>query len=145
MITVRAIMPKISSITAAPSIALPDLEERRPISLSVSTVILTDVAVRIIPIKIFCSIGLASPSTLSLLNIDAIPHPPSRGTITPNSAIINDDAPVFLSSFISVSSPAQNIKTITPISETCVINSVSFRTPRQAGPKISPAISAPTT
>ena len=141
---VSAIIPRISSIRAAPRIALPDFDERRPISLSVSTVILTEVAVRIIPIKMFCKVILVGKS-LSLLKIVATPQPARSGTITPSNAIINDDLPVFLSSLISVSSPAQNIRTITPISETCLINSVSLRTPKHAGPKIRPARSAPTT
>ena len=51
--TVRAMTPKISSIMAAPRIALPARVLSFPNSFSVSTVILTEVAVRIIPIKIF--------------------------------------------------------------------------------------------
>ena len=51
VITVKAIIPKISSIIAAPSIDVPTLPLSFPISLSVSTVILTDVAVNTTPIK----------------------------------------------------------------------------------------------
>ena len=54
MITVKAMIPRMSSIIAAPSIALPDSDFSLPSSLSVSTVILTDVAVSITPIKTFC-------------------------------------------------------------------------------------------
>ena len=51
---VSAIIPRISSIIAAPSIAFPERVFNFPSSFNVSTVILTDVAVRITPIKIFC-------------------------------------------------------------------------------------------
>ena len=50
---VNAIMPNISSIKAAPNIAFPVLLLSLPSSFKVSTVILTDVAVNIIPINIF--------------------------------------------------------------------------------------------
>ena len=55
-ITVSAIIPSTSSISAAPKIALPVFVESLPSSLSVSTVILTDVAVRTTPTNMFCSI-----------------------------------------------------------------------------------------
>ena len=47
-------IPKISSIIAAPKIALPEAVFNLPISCNVSTVILTDVAVRITPTKTAC-------------------------------------------------------------------------------------------
>ena len=47
----------------------------------------------------------------------AIINPPIKGMITPNMAIIAEDLPVFFNSPISLSSPALNIKTITPNSE----------------------------
>ena len=62
--TVRAMMPRISSMIAAPSIALPARVESLPISFSVSTVILTEVAVRMMPMKIFWSITLESVLSL---------------------------------------------------------------------------------
>ena len=49
---VNAIIPRTSSITAAPRIAFPASVLSFPISRSVSTVILTEVAVRITPINI---------------------------------------------------------------------------------------------
>ena len=51
--TVRAIIPRISSMRAAPIIAFPALVDSLPSSLSVSTVMLTDVAVSIMPMNIF--------------------------------------------------------------------------------------------
>ena len=51
--TVKAITPKISSIIAAPKIAFPARVLSFPSSFNVSTVMLTEVAVRIIPMKIF--------------------------------------------------------------------------------------------
>ena len=49
--TVKAIIPKMSSMMAAPRIEAPTLPRNFPISRSVSTVILTDVAVKTVPIK----------------------------------------------------------------------------------------------
>ena len=72
-------------------------------------------------------------------------QPPSRGTITPITAITAEATPHFFSSCTSVSRPALNISTITPISATLLIRLVSPIHPRQAGPSISPASSAPTT
>ena len=60
--TVSAIMPKISSMIAAPKIAVPALVEILPISFKVSTEILTEVAVRIIPMKTYCKKVLAGRS-----------------------------------------------------------------------------------
>ena len=54
---VKATIPKISSIIAAPNIAFPARVFNLPNSFKVSTVILTEVAVKIIPIKIFCNIS----------------------------------------------------------------------------------------
>ena len=48
---VRTMMPRISSITAAPSIAVPTRLFSLPISRSVSTVIETEVAVRTTPMN----------------------------------------------------------------------------------------------
>ena len=56
VIRVSATIPKISSMIAAPSIAFPARVFNFPNSFNVSTVILTDVAVKIIPIKIFCKV-----------------------------------------------------------------------------------------
>ena len=106
----------MSSIIAAPNIAFPALVFNFPISFKVSTVILTEVAVNIIPMNTFCNMALTS---FPLLNILAIKNPPTRGIITPSTAIINDALPVFFNWLISVSKPAVNISTITP-------NSASF-------------------
>ena len=99
-------------------------------------------AVNIIPINTFCNIVLTS---FPLLNILAIKNPPARGIITPSTAIINDALPVFFNWLISVSKPAVNISTITPNSASFWINSVSDKTFKTAGPKITPATKAPTT
>lgn len=48
---VKMIIPKISSIIAAPNIAVPERVFNLPSSCKVSTVILTEVAVNITPIK----------------------------------------------------------------------------------------------
>ena len=61
---VRATMPKMSSIIAAPKIAFPARVLSLPISFKVSTEILTEVAVRIMPIKIFCKKILAEASLI---------------------------------------------------------------------------------
>ena len=145
---VRAMMPRISSIIAAPRIALPERVFSFPSSFNVSTVILTDVAVRITPINTFCKnrLQLASESiTPGRLNTLATANPPISGTITPISAITNAFFPLFFSSSISVSNPAQNISTITPISARLCMKSVSVSIPNAAGPRIRPARSAPTT
>lgn len=64
--TVKAITPKISSMIAAPKIAFPARVLNFPSSFNVSTVILTEVAVKIIPIKIFCKKGSALASEIPL-------------------------------------------------------------------------------
>ena len=146
--TVRAMIPSTSSMMAAPKMAFPALVFSLPISFRVSTEILTLVAVRITPIKMFCSMILADALEAiipGLLKNQATPKPPASGTSTPNSAMIKEALPLFFSSSISVSRPAQNINTITPISDTSWINSVCFKIPKQAGPSSSPASSAPTT
>ena len=146
VIMVSAMIPRISSITAAPKIALPARVLSFPISLSVSTEMLTDVAVRMTPTKTFCSITIVSlvPS-VGLLKKYVSAEPPSKGTITPIRAMIKDALPVFFSSRTSVSRPAVNIRIITPSSAICVINSVSVSTLSMAGPSTRPATSAPTT
>ena len=141
-------IPRISSIIAAPRIAFPDRVFNFPNSFSVSTVILTEVAVSTIPIKIFWRKMLPPASDAimpGLLKKYARANPPASGTSTPQSAMIKDAFPLAFNSLISVSRPAQNIRTITPSSATALIKFVSVNTPHMAGPKISPAISAPTT
>ena len=51
-----------------------------------------------------------------LLKKYATTKPPARGTRTPSNAITNEAFPLFFNSSISVSIPAQNIRTTTPIS-----------------------------
>ena len=111
-----------------------------PSSFKVSTVILTEVAVKTIPINILCTV-LLTFTISSFLNISATANPPKSGIITPNEAIINDAFPLSLSSSILLSKPAVNMSTITP----WLINSVSFKILNIAGPSIKPASNAPTT
>ena len=75
----------------------------------------------------------------------ATTNPPPKGTSTPHTAITIEATPHFFSPFISVSSPAQNIRIITPISATFLIKSTSWIIPNNAGPRRSPAKSEPTT
>ena len=125
---------------AAPRIALPERVESLPISLSVSTVMLTEVAVRMTPMKRFCK--KFSPPRLK--NQESR-NPPASGTSTPHSAMTKEARPDRLSSAMSVSSPAVNIRTMTPISAHWSRKAVSCRTPSMAGPSTSPASRAPTT
>ena len=144
--TVKATMPRMSSMIAAPKIALPARVFNFPISLRVSTEMLTEVAVKMIPIKMFCRKILApGPAIASLLKKCAKANPPPSGTRTPINAITKDALPVFFSSWISVSKPAVNIRTMTPTSDNLVMKSVSCNTFNIAGPRIKPAASAPTT
>lgn len=64
VMTVRIMMPRMSSMTAAPRIAVPTLPRRRPISRRVSTVIETEVAVSTTPINSALSIFSGSPGAL---------------------------------------------------------------------------------
>ena len=143
-IIVRAMIPKISSIIAAPKIALPAFEFNLPSSLKVSTVILTEVAVNITPINICCKNKLESKELLVLKKLARI-NPKMRGTIIPKIAITTEATPLFFNSLISVSNPAVNIKTITPSSASCCIKSVSCNIFKTAGPRTRPAKRAPTT
>ena len=52
---VRAMMPRTSSMIAAPRMAVPTRERSRPSSRRVWTVMLTEVAVRMMPMKMFCN------------------------------------------------------------------------------------------
>ena len=58
-------MPRISSITAAPRIAVPTRLFSLPISRSVSTVIETEVAVRTTPMNAALIMFILSPGLLS--------------------------------------------------------------------------------
>ena len=57
---VNATIPKISSIKAAPRMALPLGVDSFPISFSVSTEMLTEVAVSMTPINMFCRNAVGS-------------------------------------------------------------------------------------
>ena len=148
VMTVSATIPRMSSMIAAPRIALPVCVFSFPSSFNVSTVMLTEVAVNTTPINMFCSKTLhdASDSIIpGLLKNQAAKKPPAIGRKTPQKAITTAAFPLFFNSLISVSSPALNIRTITPSSATVAKKSVSDRTPNIAGPSRSPAASAPTT
>ena len=142
--SVRATRPSTSSINAAAKMVLPTFVSSLPISFSVSTVMLTEVAVKIVPTNTFSSIPLLSMSPAA-----AAPHasaaPITSGTSTPSSATQKPAFPLCFNSLMSVPIPAENIRTMTPSSLSWEMNSVSVRTFRPAGPKIRPASSAPTT
>ena len=145
---VSAMMPRTSSIIAAPRIALPEWVLSLPISFRVSTVIETEVAVRMTPMNRFCRYNGADRPELIIpgrLKYFATKYPPISGTMTPIKAMTKDAFPVRFNSWTSVSSPAVNISTMTPISAESLINCVSEMTFSIAGPRISPAKSAPTT
>ena len=147
VITVRAIMPKTSSISAAPRIAFPALLLSFPSSFSVSTVMLTEVAVRITPTNTSCrNVGADNPES-AVPKQNAVIAPPTSGTITPHRAMTVLATPHFFISRISVSSPAANMSTITPISDRLLSTGVLSREIRlrHTGPSTIPAISAPTT
>ena len=59
VIIVNATIPRISSIKAAPKMAFPLGVLNLPISFNVSTLILTDVAVKITPMNMFCKNALS--------------------------------------------------------------------------------------
>lgn len=141
---VRAIRPSTSSIRAAARMVLPTLVSSLPISFSVSTVMLTEVAVRMVPMNTSSKNPLVSIMPVRSANI-ASPVPRTSGTITPSRATRKPALPLCFSSWISVPMPAENISTITPNSLSWVRNSVSDSTFSIAGPRISPATSAPTT
>jgi len=112
---VKAIRPSTSSIKAAARMVLPTTVDSLPISLRVSTVMETEVAVNTTPIKIFCISALAEPLSLKKAASTA---PPSKGISTPHKATINPVLPVCLRSSRLVPNPAVNIMTMTPSSET---------------------------
>ena len=105
---------------------------------------LTDVAVRMVPMKMFSikPVLSISPSS-SAPQASAVPI--KNGTTTPRTATMKPALPLCLSSLMSVPIPAENISTMTPSSLSCAVNSVSDSRPRPAGLRMRPAISAPTT
>ena len=130
---------------AAARMVLPTLVCSLPSSCSVSTVMLTEVAVKMVPIKMFCSNRLPSVAKSPRLKINASSVPITIGASTPINATIKPDLPERPKSRKLVPIPAENIITITPSSASWVNISVGFKIPNTAGPSSSPASSAPTT
>ncbi len=89
---------------------VPSRDRSAPISISVCAVMLTLVAVRIVPMKI------ASQNS-GIPNATATPAPAASGSTTPPAAAQNATWPTRRSSPRSVSRPAMNISRMTPISE----------------------------
>ena len=93
VITVNAIIPRMSSIIAAPKMDVPIFPFNFPISRSVSTVMLTDVAVKTMPTK-----ALSKKIMVSGLspwkNRKYVKNPLPRGIKTPTKAMITADFPV---------------------------------------------------
>ena len=142
--TVSATRPSTSSIRAAARIVLPTRVSRCPSSLSVSTVMLTEVAVSTVPKKMF-SRKVFPGSQPACPASQPKPVPISMGTSTPHSATKKPAFPAPRSSRRSVPIPAVNKITMTPSSLSWERNAVSDRIFSAAGPRISPASSAPTT
>ncbi len=105
VITVNTIIPKMSSIIAAPNIDVPTFPFNFPISFNVSTEILTDVAVKITPTKHPFNKSIPVIAEERKNNKYTI-VPPKNGTITPIKAMIKEAFPVFFNSSNSVSNPA---------------------------------------
>ena len=107
--TLKIRTARISSMTAAPRMVVPSLESRKCNSLRTSTEIETEVAANVTPKKMACSFEKEK----------SFPNRKTRptGTMTPQTATENAGFKYFLSSSKSLSSPAMNIKMITPISE----------------------------
>ena len=141
---VSATRPNTSSISAAAKIVLPTRVSRRPSSFSVSTVMLTEVAVSTVPRKTF-SKKVFPGSHPAFPASQPKPVPIAMGTSTPHRATRNPAFPAFFNSRRSVPIPAVKRITMTPSSLSCERNSVSDRTLNIAGPSTSPARSAPTT
>ena len=141
---VRAIRPSTSSIRAAARMVLPTLVSSRPISFRVSTVMLTEVAVRMVPRNTSSSsVAPGSQPTCPAIQPKAVPM--AWGTSTPHRATKNPDFPASFKSRRLVPIPAVNRITITPSSLSWDKNVVSVSTFSMAGPRIRPASSAPTT
>ena len=102
------ISPSTSSITAAPRIVEPAFERSCPTFIKVCAVIVTLVAVRIVPRK--TASGQLKP------NLRARKAPVAIGSTTPPAAAQKAADTVFFIMLVSVSSPATNISKTTPIS-----------------------------
>ena len=142
--TVRAIRPSTSSISAAAKMVPPTLVSSFPSSFRVSTVMLTEVAVRMVPRNTSSSrVFPGSQPVFPASHPNAVPM--ASGTSTPHRATRKPGFPAARSSFKSVPIPAVNRMTMTPNSLSWDRNSVSVRMSSMAGPRMRPASSAPTT
>ena len=101
---------------------MPSLVFILPSSFKTETVIATEVAVKIIPIKIQLKMFSVPKPILPKGNDTSKPR--TIGTTTPAQAISVAASPVFLSSCRLVSSPVENIKRRTPIFENMASPSV---------------------
>ena len=118
---VKTIIPITSSIIAALTIVCPTSVLIFPSSFKTATEILTEVAVKIVPMNIdLKKFNVPKPSKPQKQS--AIIVPIIKGTKTPIQAIIVDLIPDFTSDFKFVPKPAENIIKITPISAMYVIN-----------------------
>ncbi|MNJ54782.1 hypothetical protein D3C77_502380 [compost metagenome] len=109
IVTASKTTTRISSTTAAPNMVVPSLEFNLFISFKVCTEMLTEVA----------EITSAKKTACSVLQPSAIPrlYPPIIGNITPPNATASEDFQLCLSCSKSVSRPAINIRSNTPICE----------------------------
>ena len=159
VITLRVMIPSTSSMIAALKIVVPTRVFSFPSSRSVSTVIPTLVAARILPTnRAFISMPWPAAFPGQPINSKAPTVPRATGTSTPIIAIADEAAPLRLSSRKSVSSPLEKRINTTPICEKLCSTSISasvgciipikppgWNCPMIAGPIKSPAIIMPTT
>ena len=118
---VKTIIPITSSIIAALTIVCPISVLILPNSFNTATVILTDVAVRIVPIKTHLKKLCVPQPSEPKKKIDII-VPMISGTKTPQQATSVALNPDFTRDLRLVPSPAENIIRITPISDIYEIN-----------------------
>ena len=126
VIRLSARIPSTSSMIAALRIVVPTLVFSFPSSRSVSTVIPTLVAARIHPTRsAFMSLSCSLSVPIPPINRPVTSVPRAIGTITPIVATIVAAKPLFLSSFVSVSSPLEKRIKTTPICENVLRTSIS--------------------
>src|SRR6266478_3784835 len=147
----RTIKPRTSSMTAAPRIVEPALERSCRRFSRVCAVIVTLVAVRIVPMKIAC--GQVKP------NLRESRAPPTMGRITPPVAAQKAGATALRIIATSVSRPATNISRTTPTWARTLNTTATATLPgaeagrnqdrpqifRSVGPNITPASNSPST
>ena len=112
---VKTIMPNTSSMIAALMIVCPTSDLIFPSSLRTATEMLTDVAVKIVPMKT-ASKNLCVPKPSKPQKQSAIIVPITRGVMTPHAATIVALNPDFARDLRFVPSPAENMIRMTPIS-----------------------------